>query len=151
MKFGMWTTIRQKNNIEGVWDSYGFCLIDYHYSNHFPATGGGAVRGSCGRGSKSPHHHQQDFTIFSLRREPPLLVPQKRKKRQKKKAKCLWTDQPTDNATKETTSIPLNLGRRTMFGRNYATHPLRAWAAATKVPECLRARDPQPTTSRKSN
>ncbi len=38
------------------------------------ATAGGGVRGSRGRGSKGPHHHQQDFTIFSLRREPPLLV-----------------------------------------------------------------------------
>ena len=38
------------------------------------ATGGGGVRGSRGRVSEGPHHHQLDFTIFSLRREPPLLV-----------------------------------------------------------------------------
>ena len=38
------------------------------------ATGVGGVRGSRGRGSEGPHHHQQDFTIFSLRQEPPLLV-----------------------------------------------------------------------------
>ena len=35
MKFGM-TTIRQKNNIEWVWDSCGFFSIDCHYSNHCP-------------------------------------------------------------------------------------------------------------------
>ena len=38
------------------------------------ATGVGGVRGSCGRGIEGPHHHPQDFTIFSLRRKPPLLV-----------------------------------------------------------------------------
>ena len=34
LKFGMWTTIWQKNNKEWVWDSYGFFFIDYRYPNH---------------------------------------------------------------------------------------------------------------------
>ena len=29
-------------------------------------TGGGGVRGIRGRGCEGPHHHQEDFTIFSL-------------------------------------------------------------------------------------
>ena len=37
-------------------------------------TSGGGIRSIRGRGSEGPHHHQQDFMIFSLRRGPSLLV-----------------------------------------------------------------------------
>ena len=69
MKFGMWTTIWQKNNIQ-----WAISRLTTTTQTTAQATGGGGVWGICGRGSKGPHHHQQDFTIFSLRREPPLLV-----------------------------------------------------------------------------
>ena len=38
------------------------------------AIGGSGVGGSRDGGREGPHHHQQDFTIFSLWREPLLLV-----------------------------------------------------------------------------
>ena len=63
-----------KNNIEWVWDSYGYFLFTTTTRTTAQATGGACIRGSCGRESKGPHHHQQDLMIFSLQRKPPLLV-----------------------------------------------------------------------------
>ena len=54
--------------------SFFFFLLTATTQATAQATDGGGFRGSHGRGSEGPHHHQQDFMIFSLWREPPLLV-----------------------------------------------------------------------------
>ena len=53
-----------KNNIEWVWDSYGYFLTSTTQTTT-QATGGGGVRGSRGRGSECPHH--LDLVKFELR------------------------------------------------------------------------------------
>ena len=74
MKFGKWTTFWLKTTQDEFEINTTISLLTTTTQTTSQATGGGGVRGSCGRGSEGPHHHQQDFTIFSLRREPPLLV-----------------------------------------------------------------------------
>ena len=74
MKFGMWTTIRQKATQDEFEIARAIFLLTTTTQTTAKATGGSGVRGSRGRGREGPHHHQQDIMIFSLRREPPLLV-----------------------------------------------------------------------------
>ena len=76
-KFGMWTTIGQKTTYNKFKIATATIWLTTTTKTAAPATGVGGVRGSRSRGIEGPHHHPQDFTIFSLRREPPLLVLKK--------------------------------------------------------------------------
>ena len=74
MKFGMWTTIGQKTTYNKFKIATATIWLTTTTKTAAQATGVGGVRGSRSRGIEGPHHHPQDFMIFSLRREPPLLV-----------------------------------------------------------------------------
>ena len=74
MKFGMWTTILKKKTTYNEFEiGTAIFWLTTTTQTTAQATGGGGVRGSRGRESKGPLHHQQDFTIFFLRQEPPYL------------------------------------------------------------------------------
>ena len=74
MKFGMWTIIGQKTTLNKFEISTAIVWLTTTTQTTAQTAGGGGARGSRGRGKEGPHHHQHDFTSFSLRREPPLLV-----------------------------------------------------------------------------
>ena len=71
---GHWTTIWQKTTYNEFKIATAIFWLTTTTQTTAEATGGAGIRGSRAKGSEGPHHHQQDFTIFSLRQEPPLLV-----------------------------------------------------------------------------
>ena len=77
MKFGMWTTIWQKTTYNEFEIATAIFWLTTTTQIAAQVTGISGIRGIRGRGSKGPHHHQQDFTFFSLWREPPLLITMK--------------------------------------------------------------------------
>jgi len=72
IKSGMWTAM-QKTAKNGFEIAEAISWLTNASRTTAQAAGGCGVRGSRGRRSKGPHHHQ-DFMISSLRRELPLLA-----------------------------------------------------------------------------
>ena len=72
MKFAMWTPIKQKTTLNKFEIATAIVWLTTTTQTTAQTAGGSGVRGSCGRGREGPHHHQQDYMIFSLPREPPL-------------------------------------------------------------------------------
>ena len=70
----MWTTIGQKATYDKFKIAMATIGLTTTTRTAAQATGVGGVRGSRSRGIEGPHHHPQEFMIFSSRREPPLLV-----------------------------------------------------------------------------
>ena len=71
MKFGMWTTIRKKNNIEWVWDSYGYFLID---PNRCPSQRWWWHQRQSRQREQWPSSSSTGLYNFFPKREPPFVV-----------------------------------------------------------------------------